>query len=52
MRMKKTFDEEGLEAAINRKIQDISTRYRKFDGETEAYITRIACSETPDGTSR
>ena len=52
MRMKKTFVEEGLEAAINRKIQDISTRYRKFDGETEAHITRIACSETPDGTSR
>lgn len=52
MRMKKKFVEEGIEAAINRKVQDISTRYRKFDGDTEAHITRIACSETPDGASR
>lgn len=52
MRMKKKFVEEGIEAAINRKVQDISTRYRKFDGDTEDHITRIACSETPDGASR
>ena len=49
--VKKRFVEEGLESAIERKA---STRKPniKFDGEFDARIMQLACSESPEGTSR
>lgn len=41
---------DGLEAALGRKTQ--ANRYRKVTGDVEAHICAIACSESPDGTSR
>ena len=49
--VKKRFVEEGLESAIERKA---STRKPtiKFDGEFDARILQLACSECPEGASR
>ena len=49
--VKKRFVEQGLESAIERKA---STRKPniKFDGEFDARIMQLACSESPEGTSR
>lgn len=43
--------EEGLESAIFRK-QSGSRLYRKLDGEGEAQLIAVACSEAPEGRSR
>lgn len=40
----------GLEAALGRKEQQ--NRHRKVDGEVEAHIVAIACSEAPEGRER
>ena len=40
---------EGLEAAIIRRRQKKLSRERKLDGEGEARLITIACSEAPDG---
>ena len=40
----------GLEAALGRKEQE--NRYRKVDGEVEAHIVAITCSEPPEGRQR
>ena len=50
-KVKKRFVEEGLESAIERKP---STRKPniKFDGEFDARIMQLACSECPEGSSR
>ena len=40
---------QGLDAAIARKRQDHPSRERKLDGEGEARLVTIACSEAPDG---
>ena len=50
-RTRKRFVEEGLEAAINKKVQ-INYRARKLDGAKEADLVKIACSDAPDGASR
>lgn len=41
---------EGMEAALGRKEQE--NRHRKIDGEVEAQIVAIACSEAPEGRER
>jgi transposase len=41
---------DGLEAALGRKEQQ--NRRRKVDGEVEAHIIAIACSEAPEGRER
>ncbi len=46
----KRFVLEGLEAALGRKEQQ--NRRRKIDGEVEARIVAIACSDAPEGRSR
>ena len=46
----KRFVEGGLEAALGRKEQE--NRHRKVDGEVEAHIVAIACSEAPEGRER
>lgn len=43
----KRFVTEGLEAALGRKEQQ--NRHRKVDGNVEARIIAIACSEAPEG---
>ncbi len=50
-KLKKRFVEEGLDCAIERKA---STRKPaiKFDGEFDARIMQLACSECPEGASR
>ena len=50
-RIKKQFVEEGLEICLRRKS---TTRIydRKVDGDTEAHLITIACSEPPKGFSK
>ena len=50
-RIKKLFVEEGLEACLGRKP---TTRIydRKVDGNTEAHLITIACSEPPKGFAK
>jgi len=43
---------EGLEAALQRKEQANPRRERKLDGEGEARLIALACSEPPQGRSR
>ncbi len=43
---------EGLEAAIVRRRQKKLSRERKLDGEGEARLITLACSEPPDGRDR
>lgn len=43
---------QGLDAAIARKKQDRPSRERKLDGDGEARLVTIACSEAPDGRDR
>ena len=46
-RLRKRFVEEGLQAALERhKRQNYS---RKLDGDAEAHLIAIACSEPPEG---
>jgi transposase len=49
-RVRKRFVEEGIESALNRREQK-KRRQRIIDGEKEAYLIAIACSETPLGRS-
>lgn len=47
-RVRQRFVEEGIEAALNRREQN-KRRQKIIDGEKEAYLIAIACSETPTG---
>ena len=49
-RVRKRFVEEGIESALNRREQK-NRRSRIIDGEKEAYLIAIACSQTPVGKS-
>ena len=40
--------EEGVEAALGRR-QQVNRRPRKLDGEGEAYLVAMACSQPPEG---
>jgi transposase len=48
-RLRKRFVEEGLEAALERHNRKNYTH--KLDGDAEAYLIAIACSEPPEGRS-
>lgn len=50
--IKKRFVEGGLEAALERKQREIPPRAVVFDGEFEARLTALACSEAPEGHAR
>lgn len=50
-RVRQRFVEEGLEQAINPR-QKPSSKLRKIDGEAEAHLIAIACSEAPTGYNR
>ena len=50
-RVRKLYVTEGLEAALHRKAPDREYR-RKLDGEQEAHLIAVACSEPPSGQKR
>lgn len=50
--LRKRFVLEGLEASVNRKPQVRPSRCRTFDGEAEAKLIALACSEPPPGRVR
>lgn len=51
-KMKKRFVEEGLEAAITRKKRLTPPRETQFGGKFEAHLLALACTESPEGTTR
>jgi transposase len=50
--LKRRFVEEGLEAALERKERAKPPREVVFDGEFEARLIALACSEAPAGRQR
>jgi DNA-binding transcriptional ArsR family regulator len=50
-RVRKQYFEEGLEAALNRRPPN-KEYHRKLDGEQEARLVALACSEPPEGQAR
>jgi transposase len=50
-RVRQAFVEEGLEAALNRK-KPTDRQYRKLDGDQEARLVALACSQPPAGRAR
>ena len=50
-RVRKQYFEEGLEAALNRRPPN-REYHRKLDGEQEARLIALACSEPPEGQVR
>lgn len=50
--IRQQFVEQGIERALQRKPQQMPSRQRILDGEKEARLIAIACSEPPDGWSR
>jgi Homeodomain-like domain len=51
-RVRKQLVEEGLEAVLSRKPRATPAVPRIFDGETEAKLIALACSEPPEGRAR
>jgi transposase len=50
-RVRKQYFEEGLQAALNRRPPN-RHYHRKLDGEQEARLVALACSEPPEGLAR
>ena len=50
-RVRQTFVEEGLEAALHAK-RPTDRQYRKLDGAMEARLVALACSPPPEGRQR
>ena len=50
-RVRHLFVEEGLDAALNRKMPT-GRQYRKLDGAQEARLIAVACSAPPEGRVR
>ena len=46
------FVEAGLDAALERKEQQRPSRAKKLDGEKEARLIAVACSEPPSGRAK
>ncbi len=51
-RVRKAFVLEGLRATLTPKKRCEASRWQKFDGEKEAHLIALACSEAPEGFSR
>lgn len=47
--IRKRYVQQGLEATINRKKQTRLSRERTFDGEGEARLIALSCSDPPEG---
>lgn len=50
-RVRARFVQEGLEAALGRKKQQ-NRKAKIIDGDAEAYLIALACSEPPEGRTR
>lgn len=50
--LKQRFVEGGLDKALQRKPQERPSRPKIFDGAFEARLTKLACSEPPEGHAR
>jgi transposase len=50
--LRKRFVEEGVDSALNRRKQVRPSRMPKLDGDGEARLVALACSEAPDGRKR
>jgi len=50
--VRQRFVEQGLEAAVERKKQKSPSRERILDGEKEARLIALACSQPPAGRSK
>lgn len=50
-RVKKRFIEHGLEVALNKRKAE-RHRFRKLDGDAEAHLIALSCSEPPAGHER
>jgi transposase len=50
-RVRKQYFEEGMEAALSRRPPN-REYHRKLDGEQEARLVALACSEPPEGRAR
>jgi transposase len=50
-RVRRQYFEEGLEAALNRRPPK-REYHRKLDGEQEAHLVALACSQPPEGHAR
>ena len=50
--VRQRFVEQGIEAALERKKRDKPPRELKIDGEKEARLIAIACSEPPAGRAK
>jgi transposase len=48
-RVRRRFVEAGLTAALQRLAQAARPDKRKLDGDAEAHLVTLACSEAPDG---
>ena len=51
-RVRKRYGTEGLEAALSPRPQPRRPHKRRIDGDNEARLVAIACSEAPDGHDR
>jgi hypothetical protein len=50
--VRQRFVEEGLESALGRKKRETPPIPKKIDGEKEAHLIQIACSQAPEGYAR
>jgi len=50
--VRQRFVEQGLEAALERKTQEVPSRMRIIDGDREARLISIACSTPPAGHAK
>jgi transposase len=51
MRVRQQFVADGFDAALHRQ-KPTGRQYRKLDGQQEARLVALACSEAPDGHAR
>jgi len=51
-RIRKRFIEQGEEPALERKVRETPPHQPKIDGEKEAQLIAICCSEPPEGRTR
>ena len=51
-RVREQLVKSGLESVLQRKAYDSSRRLRKVDGDLEAQLVALCCSEAPDSRSR
>lgn len=50
--VRRRFVEEGLESALGRKKRETPPNPKKIDGEKEARLIALACSQPPEGYAR